>query len=303
MNAAKSLKHSSVYFLARFAFFLIGVLPRPLGLWLFGMLGRVVFRFPNIEKRRTIEHLRLIFGDRWNEEKILATAQAVYESLGKNLFDAVKISHASPRKFHTLVQHDDLSEFKAAFDRGKGMIVITAHIGCFEMLLHFFARHGFKSFAVGTSSFDERLDEIIRSLRSGEDIDYMDRNESPRKIIRMLHDGQAFGVLIDQDTSVDGVFAQFLGRTAYTPSGPLRMAMRYKIPTVVATTVRRPDNSHYVFISKVLELADSGNFERDLAANVQKANDLICETIMRFPDQWVWMHRRWKRQPPPQLPG
>jgi KDO2-lipid IV(A) lauroyltransferase len=126
----------------------------------------------------------------------------------------------------------------------------------------------------------------------------MERSESPRKIIRWLSDGFAFGVLIDQDTRVDGVFAPFLGLPAYTPSAPIRMAMKLKVPVVVATTVRQPDDTHYCFISKTLDLADSGNFDRDLVTNVTMANDLICKTITAYPDQWVWMHRRWKTKPP-----
>jgi KDO2-lipid IV(A) lauroyltransferase len=298
VNALKSLRNTLLYLLARFAFILVQLLPRPLGLWLFGTLGRIAFLFPNIEKQRTLEHLRLIFGPEWPDAKIRTTAKSVYCALGKNLFDAVKLSHVSPRAFNAIVKHDDLSEFQTAFNRGKGVIVITAHVGCFEMLLHFFARHGFKSFAVGRRSFDPRLDEVIRDLRSGEDIDYMDRSESPRKIIRMLQQGKAFGVLIDQDTLVEGVFAKFLGRTAFTPSAPLRMAMRFNIPAIVATTVRLPDNTHHVFLSKILELVATGDFERDLVKNVQMANDLIGKTIMRYPEQWVWMHRRWKQQPP-----
>jgi KDO2-lipid IV(A) lauroyltransferase len=296
---AKFIKNSILYLFAKTAFLFALLLPRAAGLRLFGAAGRLAFLFPNREKRRTLEHLRCIFGATWTEDKISVTAKNVYESLGRNLFDAVKISRASEKTFHAIVKHDDLAEFKSAFDRGKGVIVITAHVGCFELLLHFFARHGFKSFAIGQRSFDQRLDSLIRAIRSGEDIDYMDRTESPRKIIRWLREGRAFGVLIDQDTRVEGVFARFLGKIAYTPSGPVRMAMRFKIPAIVATTARQPDNTHYVYLSRILEFADTGDFEKDLAANVQMANDLICETIMRFPEQWVWMHRRWKTRPPP----
>jgi lauroyl/myristoyl acyltransferase len=67
----------------------------------------------------------------------------------------------------------------------------------------------------------------------------------------------------------------------------------------VATITRRPDNTHYVSLSGILEFPDRGDFKNDLLKNVQLANDLIGETIVRFPEQWVWMHRRWKRQPPP----
>jgi KDO2-lipid IV(A) lauroyltransferase len=297
-NPLKALKNFSIFIAAKAGFLFALALPRSFGLWLFGSLARLVFLFPNTEKVRTFEHLRLVFGASWTEEKIRTIAKNVYISLGKNLFDAVKLSHASQKKFNDLVKHDDLAPFQKAFDRGRGMIVITAHVGCFEMLLHFFARHGFKSLTVGTRSFDSHLDGLIRSLRSGKDIEYMDRTESPRKIIRWLKEGGAFGVLIDQDTKVEGVFAPFLGIPAYTPSAPVRMAMHFKVPAIVATTVRRDDGAHYVYLSDVLEFADTGDFERDLVTNVGLANDLICKTIMRYPEQWVWMHRRWKTKPP-----
>lgn len=272
--------------------------PRTFGLWLFGSLAKIVFLFPNREKTRTLDHLRLVFGQSWTTDAIHKTARDVYIALGKNIFDAVKLSHAPEPVFNNLVKHDDLSGFQKSFDLGRGMIVITAHVGCFEMLLHFFARHGYKSLTVGKRSFDLRLDGLIRSIRSGEDIEYMDRSESPRKIVRWLKDGNAFGVLIDQDTKVEGVFAPFLGIPAYTPSAPVRMAMHFKVPAIVATTVRLPDNTHYVFLSDVLKFNDTGNFEKDLVTNVTMANDLIGKTIMKFPDQWVWMHRRWKTNPP-----
>lgn len=293
----KSLKNFLIFLFAKAGFLFALILPRSFGLWLFGSLGETVFLFPNREKTRTLDHLHLVFGKEWTEHRIQNTARAVYRSLGKNMFDAIKLSHAPEAVFNRLVKYDDLSGFQKSFDLRRGMIVITAHVGCFEMLLHFFARHGFKSLTVGKRSFDLRLDRLIRSIRSGEDIEYMDRSESPRKIVRWLKDGNAFGVLIDQDTKVEGVFAPFLGIPAYTPSAPVRMAMHFKVPAIVATTVRLPDNTHYVFLSEVLQFVDTGDFEKDLVANVSLANDLIGKTIMKFPDQWVWMHRRWKTNP------
>ena len=76
------------------------------------------------------------------------------------------------------------------------------------------------------------------------------------------------------------------------------MAMRFNVPAVVATTVRRPDDTHYVYISDNLKFTDTGDFERDLITNVGMVNNLIGQTIMRFPEQWVWMHRWWKTSPP-----
>jgi KDO2-lipid IV(A) lauroyltransferase len=294
----KSFRKTLLFLLAKFAFDLALVLPRHIGLWLFGTIGKIIFLFPNREKTNTLNHLRFIFGGSWTEDKIKKTGCGVYGTLGKNMFDAVKLSRSSERTFNAIVKHDDLAEFKKAFDLGRGVYVITAHVGCYEMLLHFFARHGFKSFAIGRKSLDPRLDGLIRAIRSGKDIDYMDRDDSARKVVRFLKEGRAFGVLIDQDILVEGVFGTFLGKTAFTASGPIKLAMRLKCPAFVVTTTRQTDNTHYVFFSKSLEFPDTGDETADLKAVIQTANDLIGDTIRKFPEQWVWMHRRWRQQPP-----
>ncbi len=268
-----------------------------MGLFFFGQIGAFVFLFPNREKQRTLSHLKFIYGDRWSERQIRNTAREVYIGLGKNLFDAIYLSRLSPEEFNRIVHHDSLDSFRKAYELNKGVIVITAHVGCFEMLLHFFALHGFRSFAVGRKMFDNRLEDLIRKARSGDNIEYMDRTEGTIKVVRLLKQGKAFGVLIDQDTKVESVFATFLGHQALTPSGPLKLAMKLGIPAFVATTARQKDNTHHVFISEQIALSETGDFESDLRENVQKANDLICRTIEKYPSQWVWMHRRWKHQP------
>jgi KDO2-lipid IV(A) lauroyltransferase len=271
--------------------------PRKIGIKLFGTIGAIVFAFPNKEKARTLEHLRFIFGNEWKESDIRKTGREVYIQLGRNLFDSICLPGFSKEKLDTIVKCDPLDEFRNAYSKGKGIVAITAHTGCFEMLLHYFALEGFNCFAIGRRLYDERLEKLIRKTRSGDNIQYMNRSESPRKIIKGLQDGKVFGVLIDQDTKVEGVFANFLGKQAFTPSGPVKMAMKLKIPVFVSTTVRHPDDSHYIFINKQLPLIDTGNFEEDLVKNVQSVNDQICATIKKYPSQWVWMHRRWKRQP------
>ncbi len=293
----KQIKHTIIYFGAAIAYNIALSIPRKIGLKLFGTIGAIAYIFPNEEKSRTQRHLRFIFGSEWSESKIRKTAREVYIQIGMNLFDGIYLSDQKKEKLDTIVKHDSFDEFRSAYNKGKGIVAITAHTGCFEMLLHYYALEGFRCFAIGRRLFDDRLEKLIRKNRSGQNIEYMDRNESPRKIMRQLQAGNVFGVLIDQDTRVEGVFAKFLGKTAYTPSGPIKMAMKLNIPVFVVTTVRRPDDSHYIFINKQLALTDTGDFESDLIKNVQAANDLISKTIMEYPSQWVWMHRRWKQQP------
>ncbi|MBD3243851.1 MAG: hypothetical protein GF331_24885 [Chitinivibrionales bacterium] len=294
-------RHDLLYVLLLLMHAVVFVLPRRPGLRLFGLLGRIVFVFGGRERTRTLEHLRYIYGEQWNETRIRRTARAVFVHLAKTLFDAVKLPRLSDARFFRIVKHDPVEQARAAYERGRGLIVVTAHLGCFEMLLPFFARMGFRSFAVGRHMFDPRIERMVARNRSGTNMEYVSRADNPREILRRLKRGMAFGVLVDQDTDVDGVFAHFLGRPAYTPSGIVRLAMRYDIPLIVATTIRLPDETHRVSLSEPLTLRTGGDPDTDLVLNVERINEIIGTAIRQAPEQWVWMHRRWRRTP--ETPG
>jgi KDO2-lipid IV(A) lauroyltransferase len=293
----RKLRHDLLFFAARLGYKCAQIVPRRLGLILFGSIGKLIYLFPGLDKKRTLEHLRFVYGNRWNHKQIHCVACGVYCNLGKNLFDSIYLSQLSAAELDKVVTCDPIDELKKEYDKGKGIIIVTSHSGCFEMLLHYFPAHGFKCFAIGRKMFDQRLEDLVRQTRAGKDIAYLDRSEGTRKMVRLLGEGRFFGVLIDQDTSVEGVWSDFLGHSAFTPSGPVKLAMKFKIPLFVITTARIKKERHHIFISPKVEMTNTDNFEADLQANVTKVNGYICETINRYPSQWVWMHRRWLHQP------
>ena len=264
---------------------------------LFSFLGMGFYHISYRERSFTLHHLRFIYGQEWDERKIKSVAIQVFKNAGKNLFDAVSLGALSEEKLDKIVSCDNLDAFKQAYDKGKGVVGIVAHVGCFEMLLHFFALKGMKSFAIGRKFNNAKVDQAVRAMRSGADIEYMDRSENSRKVIRFLQQGRVMGALIDQDTKVESVFADFLGHPAFTPSGPMHIAMKFNIPVFVVITARVSGDKHHVFISEQLSLDNTGNFETDLVSNVQKANDIISSFIRKYPEQWVWMHKRWATKP------
>lgn len=290
-------RHDFLYLMALGARGLALSLPRPLGLALFGSLGRAAYTLAATDRRRTLTHLRLIYGDSWDEGRIRRTAVQVFVNLGKNLFDAVRLPAMRDTAVDRIVRCERRSAFVETHRAGKGPVAITAHIGCFEMLLPYFCRRGIRGFAVGQRLIDRRLDAMVTRARSGSNMEYVSRAESARGVIRRLRDGMTFGALIDQDTDVDGVFAHFLGRLAYTPSGPVRLAMRYGIPVFVVTTRRAAGDTHIIDVAGPLELAAGGVFEHDLVRNVEQVNAVIGAAIHAAPEQWVWMHRRWRHTP------
>ena len=159
-KTAKRLKNDLIFAAVVCIVTLHRLMPRNMGLWLFESIGILVFCFPTRDRERTEAHLRMIFGERWPEKKIRSTARRVYRDLGKNAFDALFFARGDKKRLDRFIECDDLSEFREAYALGKGVVAITAHCGCFEMLLHYFAAQGFCSFAIGKEVYDKRLDQF-----------------------------------------------------------------------------------------------------------------------------------------------
>ncbi len=273
------------------------ILPRKPGLALFGFIGRLVYLIPTKDTKRTLAHLTRIYGGTWTAKQIQRTAVAVYHAIGKNLFDALYLSRCSNEKFNAIVTNVGFSPMQEAYARGKGFVAITSHLGCYEMNVQLLARNGLRCLTIGQELFDKRVDRLIVAMRQRNNITYLYRDRSSREVLRFLKTGGVLGALLDQDTYGDGVFARFLGIPAYTPSGPVRIAMRYDIPVFAGYSARQKDDTHCIYFSEQIPLENTGNFDRDLVVNIQKVNDFLCEGIRKYPEQWVWMHRRWKRKP------
>jgi KDO2-lipid IV(A) lauroyltransferase len=117
-------------------------------------------------------------------------------------------------------------------------------------------------------------------------------------MLRSLRHNEAIGMLIDQDTDVPGVFVDFFGRPAWTPSGLAALALRTNAAVVLALDCRLPDDHHEVVVKGPIELIRTGNKDNDILENTRRISLMIEEHIRAYPDQWVWFHERWKTQPP-----
>lgn len=290
-------RNDLIYGVVLFLLWLSRFIPRTLGLRLTAGIGSVVHRFSDRDRERALANLRRIYGETEPASWIRTTSCRVFQNLAMDYFDTLHFWRCSDQAFRRNIFMENREAFLESYNQGRGVVAMVAHLGCFEIIPQYFNRHGIKGFTVGQEVFDPRLDELIRSIRSGPYVEYMHRTGSAREIIRYLKEGRAFGALIDQDTRLEGVFTHFLGDLAYTPSAPMRLAMRLDVPVVVITTARMRDNTHRIFVDGPIEREDTGNFDRDLVINIEKVNEVISSRIRQYPDQWVWMHRRWLHRP------
>lgn len=272
-------------------------IPRSLGLFIFSLLGRLFYYFPSRDKNRVLSNLKLIYGEEWDDKTIKQKAKKVYVHMMKNAFDAIYLTSCSDKKFFKYVKHNDLSNVHTEYDKGKGIVGITQHLGCFEINNHLFARIGMNCFSIGQELYDKRLDDLIVKIRQRNNIQFLHRKNSGRKILQLLKKGSIFGVLVDYNTDLEGVFVHYMGRLALTPSAPMRIAMKYKIPVFAAYSARKKNDIHHLYVEGPFELEDTGDFERDLVVNMEKVNAVLSKGAEENPLEWGWMLRRWNIKP------
>ncbi|MGM0462347.1 MAG: lysophospholipid acyltransferase family protein [Fibrobacterota bacterium] len=256
-----------------------------------GMCGSRLF--PR-ERMRSERNLHRIFPD-MPQGKIRKTAQRVFIQMIISFFDAVKLPELRRDKFLSKIICDTDAVF-SAYAKGKGVIVLSGHLSCFELQTQIAQRAGIQSITVGAEIFDRDITDRLTRLRQRNGVEYIPRNGALQKIIRRLRKGKVFGVLIDQDTTKEGVFADFLGIPAFTPTMPIKLALKYDIP-LVFSVIFRDSRGIYHFHTRKCPDFSAQDREKQILSIAQAFNSFYGEYILHYPEQWVWIHRRWKRIP------
>ncbi|MCK4838162.1 MAG: lysophospholipid acyltransferase family protein [Desulfobulbaceae bacterium] len=295
----KKLRDDFFYLLALSFIKFLRLIPRRPALRLMRLLARLAFPFASAPRQRTIIHLARVYGKSKNPQQIKALARAVFVHFATVFVDVVRMPVIIRSGINKMVSTEGTEHFDRAFKVGKGVILTTCHFGNFELLGAWMAQNGYPMKVIGTTLFDPRLDQILLEIRKCSGNSAISRGKSTREIIRTLKNGAAVGMLIDQDTKSQGVFVNFFNKPAHTPTGPAVLARRLDVPIIPAFMYLKDDFSYHLECQPPLELVRTDDEDHDIIVNTQKISDAYEAMIRRYPEQWVWMHKRWKTQPIP----
>jgi KDO2-lipid IV(A) lauroyltransferase len=184
-----------------------------------------------------------------------------------------------------------------AVSRGKGVVAVTGHIGCWELLGAYFSMMGYPLAVIVRPLRDQRLENLIDNLRRSKGMKPISRMTNVKAAYGWLKRGGILGVLIDQDTSVKGVFCDFFGRPAYTPAGPAYLALRTGAPIVPIAIQLEEDGTQVVRVKRPIDLPKSMDTDACVRLVMQACTQAIEDYVRCRPTQWVWMHERWKTTP------
>ncbi len=294
----RKVRYTIVYWFVRFLIFLSRIMPRVAWLRLCGMLGRIAWYFAGGSRKLAIRHLTMAFGKEKSESEINALSKKVFEFLGKNggdILRATKVENlAQLEEFLVVTGYDN---FIAANRKGKGVIFLTCHLGAFDLQVSTMALKGLNPNIIGTPLKDERLNELLWNYRNKYGAVAIERGRETFRMIKVLKSGGSVALLIDQDTKVKSRFVDFFGIPAATPVGATVLAMKTGAAVVPTYVYLGADWKQHMQILPEIQLTLTGDDEKDMVTNTQRLSDFIEGVIRQHPEQWVWMHERWKTRP------
>jgi KDO2-lipid IV(A) lauroyltransferase len=273
------------------------LLPRKLALSLGVLLADLLFSLSQREKARALENLSIAFGREKSPSDILRICRYCFENLGKGLMEVVRFPRLTSENLDRLVAFHGIQNVDSAFKAGRGVILLTAHFGSWELLGASLSLLGYSVNYVVRPVRSPRLDVLVNRNRESIGVSCIPRGTSIKRALRCLKRNELLGILADIDTKVDGVFVDFFGRPAFTPRGPVSIALRTGAALVPTFIIRQKDDTHRIVIEKTLKLKVTGVLEEDIRVNTARFTKIIESYIRKYPEQWIWTHQRWKTQP------
>lgn len=294
----KRIKYSSLYWFIRFLIVASNVLPRSWWLAFCGWLGKIAYAVSPKPRERTIFHLGLAFSKEKSIAEIIDLSKEVFKMVGKNAGDVLRSLRVSNlqdlEKF--LITHG-IENFEAANAKGKGVIFLTCHLGAFDLQITNMALRGLKPNIIGTPLKDARLNDLLFSYRNTYGAVAVERGKETLRLIKALKRGESVAILIDQDTRVKSRFVKFFGMPCATPVGAAILAMKTGAAVVPTYVFLGSDNKQHMHILPEIPVVVTGDDEHDMVVNTQTFTRFIEDQVRAHPEQWVWMHERWKTKP------
>ncbi len=301
----QKIKNDAIYVAAKMVMAFGAAAPLRLGLPLGRGIGRAAFFVLRPDRKKVLRHLKIAFpnsSSQWRRE----TGAATFANLGQSFFELFHFDEIFKGEgyFKDYIQFDGEQNMIDMLKSGRGGLLVTGHIGNWELMAAFASSKGYPIRPVVRSLYDERIDKLLNDHRRKYHYAPITRggDEGFREILKVLQDKEFLGLLMDQDTKVRGVFAPFMGRLAHTPTGPAYLAYALDLDVLACFVHREPNGRHILNISKPVPRPKTGDNRADIHEYTRILNEHISRQIANYPTEWVWMHRRWKKRPPDEPP-
>lgn len=301
-----SAKESGKFFrraLARESLYLCSLIIRTLPRnWLYGfadILSALAYRAAVKQRKIALDSLGMAFGLDLGVKEREGIARECFRNMARSGVELLYILER-PELAGDIAIIEGRQNLDQALSLGKGVIVVSAHFGNFPLALTCLRRQGYRVNVILRRMRDAQVEEFLEKRRRKIGISFihsMPRTACVDSSLKALRNNELLFIQLDQNFGTAGVFVNFFGREAATATGPVVLALRTGSPIVPLFIVRGKDNRHKIIIEEPLEIEKKDTQEETLRFNIQKITSVIEFYIRKYPQEWGWIHRRWKSRP------
>jgi KDO2-lipid IV(A) lauroyltransferase len=262
------------------------------------VMARIVYAVHGKLRRVGLRNLEIAFPDMPEAER-RAILKRVFDGMGRQLVEFARFPRLTKENIAQVAVHDGLENFLAAQQRGKGVLLLTGHFGAWELGSFAHSLYGYPIKIVVRDLDNPLINNFVKRYRTLHGNSTFDNREFARTLISSMRAGDTVGILMDTNmTPPQGVFVDFFGHAAATASGMARVALKTDSAVVPAFTLWDEKLGKYrIRFEPVVELIRTGDAEADAVANTALFTKALEKCVRAYPDQWIWVHRRWKTRP------
>jgi KDO2-lipid IV(A) lauroyltransferase len=291
-----TLAHRAEYLLFQGASALGRVLGERGGAALGRALGQLAYRPLGIRRALVESQLRAAFPEQ-GEGWIRATARGAYGHLGREAMAMIRLAALDAEAVLERTEFVGLDAFRAALERGHGVVMVTGHFGNWEIGGAALAVRGFPLDVVAQRQSNPLFDRALVAARERLGMRVIERGRAPKEGLRSLRQGRAVAFVADQDAKRAGVFVPFFGRPASTHRGPALLALRTGAPLFLGTPLRTAEGGYRIGLEEV-EVEREGSLDEIVDRWTARFTARLEAAVRTAPEQYFWHHRRWKSRPP-----
>lgn len=267
-------------------------LPHQAAVMLGGFVGSIIPLFTRNKLKEATDRCAKVLEIPQKEASRIV--KGAYRNFGKSTAEFIRIP-VMAHKLDEIVTVNGEENLREAYEAGKGVFIVTAHIGNWEYAGAWCAQHGYPMNGLGTDQRDERITNLIMELRNAGGMKALGKASDLKAMIRALQAGEIIAVPVDQDAKKAGIVSPFLGYPASTPIGMAKLADKLGCAVVPAYCVRWLDTHKLeLHFLPALKGRDGKPYGKDLQSSIDDCNEVISEWIRKYPDQWMWMYPRWE---------
>ncbi len=276
----------------------IRLLPRGLARAIGAVIGAIAYRVLGRLRRVGLRNLEMAFPEMTAKERE-AILRSEYRNLGLLMAEFCKMPDYTAATASRFIRYEGLENYLQARERGKGVLVLTGHLGAWELSSFYHSLMGMPMGMVIRRLDNPLVDEFVNRIRCLQGNRVIHKDDFARGLIASMRAGETVGILMDTNmTPPQGVFVPFFGVQACTASGMARIAAKTGAAVVPGFLLWEESERRYVLhFGEELEVVHTGDAEQDALINTATFTAAIEGYVRRYPEQWLWVHRRWKTRP------